>query len=89
MAQLHRYRDRDGYEVDAILEDNAGRVIGIEVKAAETVRTDDFRALRNLEKRLGERFQAGYVLYCGNEQLPFGGKLSCAPITGLWTTAPE
>jgi len=88
MARLHHYRDRDGYEVDAILEDNAGRIIGIEVKAAETVRTDDFRALRILEKRLGDRFHAGYVLYCGDQQLPFGDKLACLPISGLWTTPP-
>ncbi|WP_216893759.1 ATP-binding protein [Nocardia alni] len=89
MVRLHHYRDRDGHEVDAILEDNAGRIIGIEVKAAETVRTDDFRALRMLEQRLGDRFHAGYVLYCGNEQLPFGDKLTCLPISGLWMASPE
>ncbi|MGQ4598377.1 DUF4143 domain-containing protein [Nocardia sp. R6R-6] len=86
MAQLHHYRDRDGYEVDAILEDNAGRVVAIEVKAAETVRTDDFRALRILQNRLGDRFRAGFVLYCGDQQLPFGAGLSCLPISTLWTT---
>ncbi|APA96444.1 DUF4143 domain-containing protein [Nocardia seriolae] len=86
MAQLHHYRDRDGYEVDAILEDNAGRIIGIEVKAAETVRTDDFRALRILQRRLGDRFHAGYVLYCGDQQLPFGDRLACLPISTLWST---
>ncbi|MGW4841146.1 ATP-binding protein [Nocardia brasiliensis] len=87
MARLHHYRDRDGYEVDAILEDNAGRVVAIEVKAAETVRTDDFRALRILQRRLGDRFHAGFVLYCGNQQLPFGDGLSCLPISALWTTS--
>ncbi|WP_228566668.1 ATP-binding protein [Nocardia sp. SYP-A9097] len=86
MARLHHYRDRDGYEVDAILEDNAGRIIGIEVKASETVRTDDFRSLRILQTRLGDRFHAGYVLYCGDQQLPFGDRLSCLPISSLWTT---
>ncbi|MEV6275218.1 ATP-binding protein [Nocardia sp. NPDC051832] len=86
MAQLHHYRDRDGYEVDAVLEDNAGRIIGIEVKAAETVRTDDFRALRILQRRLGDRFHAGYVLYCGDQQLPFGDRLACLPISTLWST---
>jgi predicted AAA+ superfamily ATPase len=88
MARLHHYRDRDGYEADAILEDNAGRIVGIEVKAAETVRTDDFRTLRILEKKLGDRFHAGYVLYCGDQQLPFGDKLTSLPISGLWTTQP-
>ncbi len=87
MASLHHYRDRDGYEVDAILEDNAGRIIGIEVKAAETVRADDFRGLQLLRRRLGDRFLAGFVLYCGDQRLPFGDQLACLPISALWTTA--
>ncbi|MFC0544960.1 DUF4143 domain-containing protein [Kutzneria chonburiensis] len=89
MPRLYHFRDRDGYEVDAVLEDNAGRVIAIEVKAAETVRTDDFRALRLLQRRLGDRFRAGFVLYCGDQQLPFGENLACLPISALWTASPE
>jgi predicted AAA+ superfamily ATPase len=89
MARLYHYRDRDGHEVDAILEDNAGRVVGIEVKAAETVCGDDFRGLRTLQSRLGERFVAGFVLYCGDQQFPFGDGLYCAPISSLWTTPSE
>jgi uncharacterized protein len=88
MARLHHYRDRDGYEVDAILEDNAGRVVAIEVKAAETIRTDDFRGLRVLQRRLGDRFHAGFVVYCGDQQLPFGDGMSGVPISALWTTSP-
>lgn len=86
MARLHHYRDRDGYEVDALLEDNAGRVVAIEVKAAETVRTGDFRGLRSLQRRLGDRFHAGLVVYCGDQKLPFGDGLSAIPISALWTT---
>jgi predicted AAA+ superfamily ATPase len=87
-AHLYHYRDRDQYEVDAVLEDNAGRVIGVEVKAAETVRADDFRGLRLLQRRLGSNFHAGFVLYCGTESLPFGDRLTCLPISALWTTPP-
>jgi predicted AAA+ superfamily ATPase len=87
-ARLYHYRDRDQNEVDALLEDNAGQVVGIEVKAAETVRADDFRGLRLLRRRLGDRFVAGYVLYCGSESLPFGDRLSCLPMSALWTTSP-
>ncbi|OXM49596.1 hypothetical protein CFP75_18610 [Amycolatopsis alba DSM 44262] len=89
MPRLYHYRDRDGYEVDAILEDNAGRVVAIEVKAAETVRADDFRSIRVLQRRLGDRLRAGFVLYCGDQQLPFGDNLACFPISALWTTPPE
>jgi uncharacterized protein len=34
-AALYHYHDRDGHEVDADLEDNGGRVIGIEVKSTQ------------------------------------------------------
>ncbi|MEV7967230.1 ATP-binding protein [Sphaerisporangium sp. NPDC088356] len=86
-ARLYHYRDRDQYEVDGVLEDNAGQIVGIEVKAAETVRADDFRGLKLLQRRLGPRFRAGFVLYCGIESLSFGDGLTCLPISALWTTA--
>jgi predicted AAA+ superfamily ATPase len=85
-ARLFHYRDRDQVEVDALLEDNAGNVVGIEVKAAETARAEDFAGLRHLQRRLGSRFRAGILLYCGTETLPFGQDLACAPISALWST---
>jgi hypothetical protein len=85
-ARLYHYRDRDQYEVDAVIEDNAGQIVGVEVKAAETVRADDFRGLKRLQRRLGARFRAGFVLYCGAESLSFGDGLACLPISALWTT---
>ncbi|MFC4060834.1 ATP-binding protein [Planomonospora corallina] len=85
-ARIHHYRDRDQHEVDGVIEDNAGRIIGIEVKAAETVRSHDFKGLRLLRDRLGSRFLAGFVLYCGSQSLPFGDDLACLPISALWTT---
>jgi uncharacterized protein len=84
-ARLYHYRDRDNYEVDAILEDNGGSIIGIEVKAAETVHGGDFRGLRRLKHAAGSRFRAGFVLYCGDQSLPFGDTLSCLPISAVWT----
>lgn len=84
-ATLHHYRDRDQYEVDAVLEDHTGRVVGIEVKAAETVRSDDFRGLRLLQRRLGDRFHAGFVLYSGEQSGSFGDGMTCLPISALWT----
>lgn len=85
-ARLFHYRDRDQHEVDAIIEDNAGTVVGIEVKAAETARAEDFAGLRLLQRKLGDRFRAGIVLYCGDQALPFGQDLVCLPISALWTT---
>ena len=86
-VQLFHYRDRDQVEVDMVLEHAAGAVIGLEVKTAETVRAEDFRGLRHLASRLGDRFRAGIVLYAGEQQLPFGDRLAVFPISALWTTA--
>jgi predicted AAA+ superfamily ATPase len=83
-VRLFRYRDRDQVEVDMVLENAAGAVIGIEVEAAETVRAEDFRGLRHLANRLGERFRAGIVLYAGEQQLSFGDRLTVLPMAALW-----
>lgn len=85
-AALYHYHDRDGHEVDAVLEDNSGRVVGIEVKSAQSVRSEDLTGLRYLKQKLGSRMHAGYVLYCGTESLSFGDGLGCLPISSLWTT---
>ncbi|MDG4792302.1 ATP-binding protein [Micromonospora sp. WMMD1082] len=84
--RLYHYRDRDQYEVDAVLEDNAGNVVGVEVKASETIRSEDFRGIRLLQRRLGDRFRAGFVLHCGTDSLSFGKGLTALPISALWTT---
>jgi uncharacterized protein len=55
------------------------------VKAAETVRDEDFRGLRHLTSRLGGRFRAGIVLYAGEQQLSFGNRLTALPMAALWT----
>lgn len=83
-ARLSHFRTRDGVEVDAVLEHGDGRVVGIEVKSAESVREDDFRGLRYLAARLKTRFHHGVVLYAGSRSLPFGEQFSAAPIDVLW-----
>ena len=44
--------------------------------------------LRHLAQRLGTRFIAGYVLYTGQQTLPFGDRLRALPIDALWHSAP-
>lgn len=85
-ATLHHYRTRDGIEVDGVLEAADGRVVGIEVKAGETIRGDDFRHLRHLQARVPDRFHHGIVLHTGTMTMPFGERLLAAPIGALWTT---
>lgn len=87
-ARLYHYRTKDKLEVDAILETPDGRVVGVEVKAGATVRTQDLAGLRNLATHVGERFVAGIVLYTGQQTLPFGEKLRAVPLDALWRLSP-
>jgi uncharacterized protein DUF4143 len=84
LADLSHYRDQGRYEVDAVLENRSGHVVGIEVKAATTIGPDDFRGLRRVADRLGDDFIAGIVLYTGTSTLPFGDKLRAMPASALW-----
>jgi len=86
-VRLYHYRDRDQYEVDAVLESASGEVIACEVKAAETVRSEDFRGITRLARRIGDQLVAGIVLYAGGQALPFGDRLRAWPISALWTLA--
>lgn len=84
LAELYHYRDHDKVEVDAVLENRQGQVVGIEVKAASTVRSEDFNGLRRLAAKLGDDFLVGIVLYTGTTTLPFGPKLRAIPVSSVW-----
>jgi predicted AAA+ superfamily ATPase len=84
LVDLYHYRDHNKVEVDAILENRQRQVVGIEVKAASTVRSEDFTGLRHLASKLDEDFLAGIVLYTGNTTLPFGPKMRAMPVSALW-----
>jgi len=81
---FHHFRDKDGVEVDIVLERGIHEVAGIEVKAAATVTEADFRGLRKLQAACGDRFVAGVVLYDGENSVGFGPGLFAVPIRSLW-----
>lgn len=78
------YRDRDGVEVDIVIERGARLLAAVEVKASATVTARDFRGLRKLRETAGDRFVAGVVLYDGETTLGFGDRLHAVPIRALW-----
>ncbi len=84
-AQLFHFRDRNGLEVDLVLEDSHRMVAGIEVKAARTINASEFRGLTGLRDKLGDRFRLGVLLYSGTQALPFGDRLWALPLSSLWT----
>lgn len=84
--RLFHFRTQTGQEVDIVLEDAAGYVVGIEVKAAATVGARDFKGLRALAEATGGRFRRGIVLYTGRSSIPFGNDLYALPVSSLWET---
>jgi uncharacterized protein len=84
-TMLHHFRSGAGSEVDVVLERPDGSVGAVEVKASATVTASDFAALRSLRDRLGKQFQAGVLLYLGDQVIPFGDKLWLMPTPALWT----
>lgn len=78
------YRDKDQDEVDILVEDESGAMVGIEVKASATVRANDFKGIRKLKNICGDNLKLGVVLYDGTKTVPFGDRLFAAPISCLW-----
>ena len=83
---FYHFRDRDGVEVDIVIERGARALAGVEVKAGATVTGSDFRGLRKLRDASGDRFAGGVVLYDGETSAGFGDRLHAVPIRLLWET---
>ena len=82
--EFSHFRDKEQKEVDIVIEDRRGRVVGIEVKASATVNTRDFAGLRRLAEACGDRFVLGLVLHDHEQVVPFGERMFAAPISALW-----
>ena len=79
------YRNKDGAEVDLVIERDAATLAGVEVKSAATIKQTDFRGMRLLKNAAGNRFKCGVIIYIGDRILPFGDNLYAVPLQYLWT----
>jgi len=82
---FHHYRDKDKVEVDLVIEDAAGDCYGVEVKAAASLRAQDFTGLKRLCRIAGGRFRMGVLLYDGDHTTSFGDRLFAVPVGALWS----
>ncbi len=78
------YRDHDQIEVDVVIENAAGQLVGVEIKAAATVKESDLRGLKRLRTFARGAFRLGVILYDGIETLPLGDRFWAAPLSTLW-----
>ena len=78
------YRDADKFEVDVVIESPQGELVGVEIKAAATVKGSDLRGLKKLSGLAGTQFKIGLLLYDGTEVMPSGDGLWALPLSTLW-----
>jgi predicted AAA+ superfamily ATPase len=84
-TRTRQYHYRDGRdEVDIVLENRAGELVAVEVKAAATINERDYRTLAKLRDRRQERFLAGAVVYTGEQTIPLGERIWAIPVSSLW-----
>lgn len=68
---LYHFRDKHKNEVDLVLEQADGNIIGIEVKASASITQQDFKGLKTLAEYAGQKFRHGVLFYTGKDVLPF------------------
>ena len=81
------FRDKDKNEVDIVLENRRGDIVGVEVKSSATASTADFSGMRKLAKACGKKFVQGLVLYDHDQVVPFADNMFAAPLSSLWSAS--
>ena len=84
---LFHYRTHTQQEVDFVLEDARGRLVGIEVKKTASPTGADFKGLRHLRGQTGRRFLRGILLHTGSASVAFEENLLALPVSALWQMA--
>jgi predicted AAA+ superfamily ATPase len=85
VADFGHFRTRDGEEVDLVLENDEGGIIGIEIKAGKSVKSDGLDGLRQLKKITGSSFVGGIALYTGARSYTYEPQIHVVPLDRVWT----
>jgi predicted AAA+ superfamily ATPase len=82
---LYHYRDRENREIDFIIENDRGELLGIEVKAGSAVSTNDYKHMVWFKNNIAKDNPFhGIVLYTGAHSLALGKDMYAVPIAALW-----
>ena len=81
---LYHYRTQTGAEVDIVLENRAGQIVGIEVKGSETISSGDWKGLYTLGQEMGDKMIRGIILYPGKEVVAMRKDRIAIPLSTLW-----
>lgn len=75
-------------EIDFIVTNDKGEMLGIEVKASQSVQLEDFKHLAWFGEQLKQstlKFK-GIVLYAGSRVLSFGNGCYAVPFSAMWSS---
>jgi predicted AAA+ superfamily ATPase len=82
-TRAYHYQRRDE-DVDLVLENRAGDIACVEVRAAATVTARDWRWLAKLRDSRGSSFRAGVIVASVAQTTPLGDRLWAVPYSALW-----
>ncbi len=82
--RLGHLRERNGLEVDLVVELSDETVYGIEIRTAAGFRPHQFRALEALAFRAGSRFRGGIVLNTAPVGFKYRAGMWGLPISAVW-----
>ena len=81
--EISHYRDKLKREIDFIVTDGRGAMLGIEIKSGGMVGLEDFRHLKWFATNLARKQFTGIVLYAGPDILRFGEGFYAVPLAAL------
>ena len=84
---IYHFRDKRKNEVAIVLEQEDNRLIGIEVKASSTIRSNDFKGLKKFAELARDQLKCGLIFYTGSRLLPFAdgnNPYYAVPLSILW-----
>jgi len=73
-----------GKEVDFVIENKDGKIIGIEVKLDGTINEKDWANMNALRETVGSRFIKGVIVYTGTELIQVSRNIWAVPVNYLW-----
>ena len=76
---------RHNHEVDFVLRQHGGLVVGIEIKASRKLLHLIPKGLRELQEHCGKNMINGIVLYLGDEYINMGNGMHQVPMSYLWS----
>ncbi|MEJ6549019.1 ATP-binding protein [Corynebacterium sp. USCH3] len=83
--EIYHYRDNDDLEVDLVIDLLDGRLVAIEVKSGQTVKTDAFKKLERFRDKVSDHEVIGVVLHGGRGVQLLHGWIYVLPVQALWT----